>query len=64
MAKHQIALRPAAYQKLCDLQEEISRKRGYKISKAQIIEAALGLVDRLESMEHENDMAGFRGEHE
>ena len=52
----------ATYVKLVDLQEEISRKRGYKVSLAQLLEAAVGLIDRLESMEDENDIAAYRGE--
>ena len=51
----------ATYVKLVDLQEEISRKRGYKVSLAQLMEAAVGLIDRLESMEDENDIAAFHG---
>ena len=60
MARNTVALRPAAFQKLTDLTEEISRKRGYKISKAQVIEAALELIDRLESMESEDDVKAFQ----
>ena len=51
----------ATYVKLVDLQEEISRKRGYKVSLAQLMEAAVGLIDRLESMENEDDIAAFHG---
>ena len=59
MARHQVGLSPVAFQKLRDLTEEISRKRGVKISMAQVVVAALELVDRLESMEHEDDFEGF-----
>ena len=52
----------ATYVKLVDLQEEISRKRGYKVSLAQLLEAAVGLIDRLESMENEDDIAAFHGQ--
>ena len=58
-----VRLRPVAYQRLVDLTEEISRKRGVKVSKAQVLEAAIELVDRLESMEDENDLDGFDAAH-
>ena len=64
MARHTIALRPVAYQKLKDLTEEISRKRGYHISMAQVVEASIEFLDRLESMEDETDVAAFHGESE
>ena len=59
MVKKSVGLRPEAYQKLRDLAEEISRKRGVRVTLAQVIEASLELVDRLESMEHEDDIEGF-----
>ena len=54
-----VRLRPEAYQRLQDLVAEISRKRGVQVSKAKVLEAGLELIDRLESMEHENDLDGF-----
>ena len=54
-----IKLRPVAHQKLRDLAEEISRKRGVRVSQAEVVEAAIELVDRLEGMDHEGDIAGF-----
>ena len=59
MARKNIALRDVTYQKLRDLAEEISKKRGAKVTMAQVVEASIELIDRLESMEHENDTAGF-----
>ena len=59
MVKKSVGLRPEAYQKLRDLAEEISRKRGVRVTLAQVIEASLELVDRLESMQDENDVEGF-----
>ena len=59
MVKKNVGLRPVAYQRLKEVTEEISRKRGVKITMAAVVEAAIELIDRLESMEHENDMAGF-----
>ena len=50
------------YVKMLDLQEEISRKRGYKISLAELLTAAVNFIDRLESMQDEYDVASFRGE--
>ena len=64
MAKHTIALRPMAYERLRDVTEEISRKRGVRVTMAAVVEAAIELIDRLESMEHENDFASFRGDAE
>ena len=61
---YKIGLRPVAYQKLRDLTEEISRKRGFKISMAQVVEMAIEHIDRLESMENENDFAAYRGQRE
>ena len=54
-----VKLRPVAHQKLRDLAEEISRKRGVKVTMAQVVEAAIELIDRLEGMDHEGDIAGF-----
>ena len=59
MARHQVGLRPLAFQKLVDLTAEISRKRGTRVTMAQVVEAAVELIDRLESMEHEGDVTGF-----
>ena len=59
MVKKNVGLRPVAYQRLKDVTEEISRKRGVKISMAQVVEAAIELIDRVESMQDENDVAGF-----
>ena len=59
MVKKNVGLRPVAYQRLKDVTEEISRKRGVKITMAAVVEAAVELIDRLESMEDEDDTAGF-----
>ena len=59
MVKKSVGLRPVAYQRLKDVTEEISRKRGVKLTMAAVIEAAIELIDRLESMQDENDVAGF-----
>ena len=64
MARHTIALRPVAYQKLKDLTEELSRQAGWKLSMAQVVEMAIEHIDRLESMKHEGDVASYRGESE
>ena len=55
-----VQLRPVAFEKLNDLQQELSKKYGRHIAYTEIIEAALNLVDRLESMESEDDIAAFR----
>ena len=52
------------YIRLQDLQGEISHTRGYKVSLAQILEAAVRLMEKLESMEDEDDIPAFRGETE
>ena len=64
MARHTIALRPVAYQKLKDLTEELSKQAGWKLTMAQVVEMAIDTVDRLESMKDENDVAAYRGEAE
>ena len=61
MARHQIGLRPVAYQKLKDLTEELSKQAGWKLTMAQVVEMAIDTVDRLESMKDENDIAAYRG---
>ena len=62
MARHTIALRPVAYQRLKDLTEELSKQAGWKLTMAQVVEMAIDHIDRLESMKHENDIAAYRGE--
>ena len=64
MARHTIALRPVAYQKLKDLTEELSKQAGWKLTMAQVVEMALDHIDRLESMTHEGDIAAYRGDAE
>ena len=59
-----VKLRPVAYQRLCDMQEELTRQTGRAWGKAQIVEAALNILDRVHSMEHENDFAAFHGKNE
>ena len=56
-----IKVRREVYIRLQDLQEEISQKRGYKVSLAQLVEASVGLIEGLESMESEDDIAAFHG---
>ena len=45
-----VRLRPVAYAKLTDLAEEFSAQRGFKVSRSQVVEAAIRTVDRLESV--------------
>jgi hypothetical protein len=61
MARHTIALRPVAYQKLKDLTEELSKQAGWKLTMAAVVEMAIEHLDRLESMKDENDIASYRG---
>ena len=46
-----VRLRPVAFQMLTDLAGELSEKRGQRVSKSQVIEAALRTVNALESVE-------------
>ena len=62
MARHQIGLRPVAFQKLQDLTEELSQQAGWKLTMAQVVEMAIDHIDKLESMKHEGDIASYRGE--
>ena len=56
-----VKVRRETYQKLLDLQAEISAKRGYKVTISELLTAAVEFVDRLESMRNEDDIAGFHG---
>ena len=64
MARHTVALRPVAYQRLKDLTEELSKQAGWKLSMAAVIEMMIDHTDRLESMRDENDVASYRGDTE
>ena len=59
MTRQMIALRPAAYEKLKNLTAELSRQKGYKISMAAVVEAAIDYIERLESMNDEADQVGY-----
>ena len=45
-----VRLRPVAYQMLTDLAGELSAKRGQRVSKSQVVEAAIRTADALESV--------------
>ena len=45
-----VRLRPVAYQMVADLAEEFSKQRGFRVSKSQVVEAAIRTADALESV--------------
>ena len=56
-----IQFRPAAWAKLCDLQEHFTRQAGRHIRKTEILEWCLDHLDRLEGMSNADDVQGYHG---